>query len=112
MSVTLAGCGGTAILDPSQMSNFIDVGIVNETAVTVSVRRCYNQRCSFHDVSDSIRPGRVVHQAFNNGVGINRLRFATKGKADTCISLHYAAGAIAKLMSEFHERTLANRRGR
>jgi hypothetical protein len=87
-----AGCTNTT-LDPSPIENFVSVSVTNDTPRKIEFHRCYNRSCSFHDVTDSVPPGKSGRQAFNNGTPSKiTLRFASGGRTIGCIVLHAHQG--------------------
>jgi hypothetical protein len=89
----LPGCSGQAVLDQSPIENFVAVAVVNDSARRIEFTRCYNARCSFHDVTDSVAPGMTGKQAFNNGTSSTiTLRIVRHGLAPECLVVHSREG--------------------
>jgi hypothetical protein len=90
--LSLAACGNTAILDQSPTRNYVVVGIENDSASSIDVTLCYAQRCSVHDLTDSISPDAHRDEAVNNAQGGIAIFRVTSRETVRCLRVRYASG--------------------
>jgi hypothetical protein len=92
VTLSLAACGNTAILDQSPIRNYVVVGIENDSASSVDVTLCFAQRCSVHDLTDSISAGGHRDAAVNNAPGGTAIFRVTSRRKVRCLRVRYASG--------------------
>ena len=90
--LSLAACGSTAILNQSPIRNYVVVGVENDSASSVDVTLCFAQRCSVHDLTDSISPGAHRDEAVNNAQGGTAIFRVTSRGAVRCLRVRFASG--------------------
>ncbi len=92
MTLSLAACSNTAILDQSPIRNYVVVSIENDSSSPVDVTQCYAKRCRIHDLTDSIRAGGHRDEAINNALAGTAIFGVTSGKTVRCLRIRYARG--------------------